>query len=196
MALSKNILRKVCHIGTWHISMSALLACFLGFVLGFEWSALWWFCQSGWSMEGGGDNTTKEKGMAVLSLKGGGGSWKVNLEREESVEVDDLYVMGSFLTTKVIQFQAMKLTLINLWHPYGGVRISNLVDKHFLFRFYYEIDFDRFLEGSSWTFNGHLLVFHKLRKGEDSMVVSLVFVDFWVQIHDLPLRLITDNMAR
>ncbi|KAK5775873.1 hypothetical protein PVK06_043827 [Gossypium arboreum] len=65
-------------------------------------------------MEGGGDNTAKEKGMAVLSLKGGGGSWKVNLEREESVEVDDLYVVGSFLTTKVIQFQAMKLTLINL----------------------------------------------------------------------------------
>nr|KJB08899.1 hypothetical protein B456_001G111800 [Gossypium raimondii] len=80
----------------------------------------------------------------------------------------------------------MKSTLANLWRPHGGVMISNLGDKLLLFRFYYELDFDRLqnghflVEGSPWTFNGHLLVFHRLPKGEDSMEVLLVFTDFWV----------------
>ncbi|TYH62365.1 hypothetical protein ES332_D07G116100v1 [Gossypium tomentosum] len=55
----------------------------------------------------------------------------------------------------------MKSTLANLWRPHGG-------NGHFL------------VEGSPWTFNGHLLVFHRLPKGEDSMEVLLVFTDFWV----------------
>ncbi|MBA0818940.1 hypothetical protein Gohar_021261 [Gossypium harknessii] len=66
----------------------------------------------------------------------------------------------------------MKSTSANLWHPHGGVMISNLGDKlqngHLL------------VEGSPWTLNGHLLVFHRLPKGEDSMEVLLVFTDFWV----------------
>ncbi|MBA0820698.1 hypothetical protein Gohar_027980, partial [Gossypium harknessii] len=46
------------------------------------------------------------------------------------------------------------------------------------------------------TFNGRLLVFHRLWRGEDPLVVPLVFVDFWVQIHDLPSGLILEAMAR
>ncbi|MBA0760158.1 hypothetical protein Gotri_022922 [Gossypium trilobum] len=90
---------------------------------------------------------------------------------------------------------AMKSILANLWHPHG-VTISDLSEKRFMFKFYYEIDFDRFLEGSPWTFNGHLLVFHSVRKGEDPMVVPLIFVDFWVQIHNLPFGLILEVMGR
>ncbi|KAK5842621.1 hypothetical protein PVK06_004998 [Gossypium arboreum] len=90
----------------------------------------------------------------------------------------------------------MKSTLANIWHPHGGVTISDLRVKRLMFKFYYEIDFDRFLEGSPWTFIGHLLVFYSLRKGEDPMVVPLIFVDFWVQIHDLPFGLISEVMGR
>ncbi|TYH50477.1 hypothetical protein ES332_D10G209200v1 [Gossypium tomentosum] len=34
-----------------------------------------------------------------------------------------------------------------------------------------------------------------LRRGKDPLVVPLVFVDFWVQIHDLPSGLILEAMA-
>ncbi|MBA0747522.1 hypothetical protein Gogos_004433 [Gossypium gossypioides] len=33
-------------------------------------------------------------------------------------------------------------------------------------------------------------------KGEDPMEVPLVFTNFWVQIHDLPLGLMSKDMAR
>ncbi|MBA0704712.1 hypothetical protein Golax_016952 [Gossypium laxum] len=58
----------------------------------------------------------------------------------------DLCAVCSFLTASVIQYHAMNKTLANLWHPHGGVTISDLGEKRFMFRFYYEIDFDRFLQ--------------------------------------------------
>lgn len=43
----------------------------------------------------------------------------------------------------------------------------------FFFKLYFEIDMDRFLEGSPWTFNNHLLIFQKLKVGEDPLFVPL-----------------------
>ncbi|KAG8480901.1 hypothetical protein CXB51_025467 [Gossypium anomalum] len=35
--------------------------------------------------------------------------------------MNDLCVVDNFLTATVIQFQAMKTTLANRWHPHGGI---------------------------------------------------------------------------
>ncbi|MBA0651276.1 hypothetical protein Goklo_018619, partial [Gossypium klotzschianum] len=59
-------------------------------------------------------------------------------------------------------------------------------------QFYYEVDLDRFLEGSPWTFNNHLLLFHKLR--EDPIVVPLFWSNFLVQVHGLPTGLMSANI--
>ncbi|PPS16548.1 hypothetical protein GOBAR_AA04032 [Gossypium barbadense] len=63
-----------------------------------------------------------EKGLAVLSLTG--------REEEEAWQVD-------------LKEEAMRTTLVNLWHPHGGVKITYMGEKRFLFQFYYEIDLDR-----------------------------------------------------
>ncbi|MBA0843769.1 hypothetical protein Goarm_000929, partial [Gossypium armourianum] len=55
---------------------------------------------------------------------------------------------------------------------------------------------DRVLWGSPWTFNNHLLVLHRLRKGEDPNFVPLVFVEFWVQVHDLLPEFYFEEVAR
>lgn len=120
-----------------------------------------------------------ERYMVGLSLHGGANKGRtMELGGLDSVSVVELCSVSSFLITNVIQFLAMKSMLPNLCHPHGGVSISSLGDKRFLFQFYYEIDFDRFLKGSPWTFNGHLLVFHRLHKGEDPLVVPLTSIDF------------------
>ncbi|MBA0829689.1 hypothetical protein Goarm_014279, partial [Gossypium armourianum] len=56
------------------------------------------------------------------------------IERELSYEH---YFVGTFLTSSIVNFQAMKSTLANVWHPIGGVSISDIGNERFLFRFYY-----------------------------------------------------------
>ncbi|MBA0567436.1 hypothetical protein Golob_012173 [Gossypium lobatum] len=90
----------------------------------------------------------------------------------------------------------MRTTLANLWHPRRGVTITDMGEKRFLFQFYYEIDLDRFLDEIPWMFNNHLLLFHRLKEGDDPMALLLFWVDFWVQIHDLPMGLMPEMMAR
>ncbi|MBA0693261.1 hypothetical protein Goari_010755 [Gossypium aridum] len=70
----------------------------------------------------------------------------------------NLSVVGSCFTASVVQFQAMRTTLANLWPPRGGVTITDL--------------------------------------GDDPMALLLFWADFWVQIHDLPMGLMSETMAR
>ncbi|MBA0609088.1 hypothetical protein Godav_021211 [Gossypium davidsonii] len=86
----------------------------------------------------------------------------------------DLCLVRYCLTTSVVHFLAMKNTMANLWHPLGGIQISDLGEKCYLFHFFHEVDGS----GTPWTFNNHLLVLHRLRDGEDPNIVPLVFMDF------------------
>lgn len=74
--------------------------------------------------------------------------------------------------------------------------ISELEDKRVLFRFCNEVDFKRVIDGMSWFFNRHLMVFHKLEEGEDPVLVPIIHTNFWVQIHDFPPDCMSEGMAR
>ncbi|KAG8490240.1 hypothetical protein CXB51_015783 [Gossypium anomalum] len=85
--------------------------------------------------------------------------------------------VGSFLKSSMINSPSMKVTLVNVWHPIGGISISDLNEGRYLFRLYHKVDVDRIEAGGPWTFNSHLLVMHCLQGREDSMV-PLVTIDF------------------
>ncbi|MBA0835848.1 hypothetical protein Goarm_008102, partial [Gossypium armourianum] len=117
----------------------------------------------------------------------------------ESSESETLYAncfVGMFLTSSVVSFQAMRLTLANFWHPIERVSISNLGNKRFLFQFYFEVDVDKVEKNGSWNFISHLLVLHRLKEEEDPLSVQLNWVDFWMLIHDLPLGFMSEAVAR
>ncbi|MBA0570269.1 hypothetical protein Golob_003948 [Gossypium lobatum] len=64
----------------------------------------------------------------------------------ESSDQENFYAncfVGIFLTSSVVNFQAMRTMLENDWHPNGGVSILDLGDGRFLFRLYFEVDVDR-----------------------------------------------------
>ncbi|MBA0804634.1 hypothetical protein Gohar_004206 [Gossypium harknessii] len=65
-----------------------------------------------------------EEGLLMLSLTGREEeAWKVDLEEE-----------------------VMRTNLVNLWHPHGGVTITDMGEKWFLFQVYYEIDLNMKLD--------------------------------------------------
>ncbi|MBA0818355.1 hypothetical protein Gohar_028040, partial [Gossypium harknessii] len=121
----------------------------------------------------------------------------IHLEREVTNQ-EISYVnclVGVFLTSSVVHFQAMRSTLASVWHPISGVSISDMGKERYLFRFYYEVDVERVIKNGPWNFNSHLLILHRLQQGEDPLSVLLHWVDFWILIYDLPLGFMADAVA-
>ncbi|GMI67915.1 hypothetical protein HRI_000460800 [Hibiscus trionum] len=138
-----------------------------------------------------------ESELAALSIEEG--EEEILELPPEIQEVPDPYALclvGRFLTSSVIHFLAMRNTMADLWHPLGGITITDIGEKRFCFKFYHEVDVSRVMEGSPWFFNNHLLLMHRLLPGEDPLLVSLDHAYFWVQIHDLPPGLMSEAMAR
>ncbi|MFQ6649799.1 hypothetical protein Gotur_022515 [Gossypium turneri] len=101
-----------------------------------------------------------------------------------------------FLTSSVVHFQAMRSTLANVWHPIGGVSISDLKNDQFLFWFYFEVDVDRVERNGPWNFNSQLLVLHYLVQGENSLTLQLTEVNFWILVNDIPYGFMSEGVAK
>ncbi|KAL4361617.1 hypothetical protein GQ457_04G018150 [Hibiscus cannabinus] len=114
------------------------------------------------------------------------------------MEADEynLCLIGRFLTSSVIHLLSMRNTLVDVWHPLRGVSIIDIGDKMICFKFYHEVDMLRVLDGCPWCFNNHLLLLHRIFRGEDPVLVPLDYAMFWVQLHDLPSGLVSEVMAR
>lgn len=124
-----------------------------------------------------------EMQMAGLIIK--------NEENEELVLEEgnrfELCFVGRFLTKKSINERAMKLKLADLWKPTMGITIKCLNPGLFLFQFYHKDDMTLVLGNGPWTFDNVLLVINVIKTGEVPAKVSLQEVDFWIQIHELPV---------
>ncbi|MFQ6657652.1 hypothetical protein Gotur_027237, partial [Gossypium turneri] len=94
-------------------------------------------------------------------------AWSIHEDGDHVSQKYEFCLVGYFLTASVINFQAMRNTMANIWHFLGGVMISNLGEKWFLFKFYHELDIGRVENGAHWTFNTHIIVFHYLKKNEE-----------------------------
>ncbi|MBA0754853.1 hypothetical protein Gogos_019956, partial [Gossypium gossypioides] len=118
---------------------------------------------------------------------------------EDAAVVDQnlhLCLVGRCLTDSIVHFPSLRNTMADLWHSIRGISISDLGDRRFLFQFFHEVDIQRVLAGTPWFFNNHLLLFHRMKPGENPSLVPLIFTEFWVQVHDLPLGLVSETMAK
>lgn len=106
------------------------------------------------------------------------------------------FFVGSFLTSTVMNVQAMRSTLKNVWQPIGSVSILDLGEGRFMFRFYLDVDVERIERDGPWTFNSHLLILHGLREAENPMGVELFWIDSWVLVHDNPFGFMSVSVAR
>ncbi|KAK5835929.1 hypothetical protein PVK06_011647 [Gossypium arboreum] len=78
-------------------------------------------------------------------------------EEEELIQFDkDSYVVeednrfclvGKTLIDCVVRFPSLKKTLVDLWHPLGGVSITDIGEKRYFFRFFYKVDNKRVMDG-------------------------------------------------
>ncbi|MBA0652865.1 hypothetical protein Goklo_020091 [Gossypium klotzschianum] len=52
-----------------------------------------------------------------------------------------------------------------------GVQNTDLGEKHNMFKFYYELDVERVVNGAPWTLNNYFLVIHFLQENDDPMQI-------------------------
>ncbi|CAN1824918.1 hypothetical protein LINPERHAP1_LOCUS30951 [Linum perenne] len=109
-------------------------------------------------------------------------------------------LVGILLSRKQYNFNVFKSRMASVWQPGRGVQIqeitSNPEDRLLLFRFFHVKDIKWVVENGPWTFDGHLLVTHELRKGEHPADVELKTTDMWVQVHNLHSGFFSSAVAK
>ncbi|MFQ6619765.1 hypothetical protein Gotur_000229 [Gossypium turneri] len=105
-------------------------------------------------------------------------------------------LVGRCLIDSVVHFPSLRNTMADLWHPIGGICITEAGEKRYLFQFFNEIDFVRVKAGTPWFFNNHLLILQTISEGVNPAVVELKFTEFWIQVHDLPPGSMNESMAK
>ncbi|XP_030486981.2 uncharacterized protein LOC115703884 [Cannabis sativa] len=104
----------------------------------------------------------------------------------DTIDFDDRWcLVGRFLTDRTIDFEAMQHKMASLWRPVRGLFVKELEPNFFLFQFYHEMDIERVMEGSPWTFDRIPLIFERLKSGENPRNINPMELIFWVQIHGL-----------
>jgi 14-3-3 protein epsilon len=85
--------------------------------------------------------------------------------------------------------------MADIWRPVKGVNIKEATKGLFLFQFSHELDMEAVLQGGPWSFDNHMLIVERVRLGVQIENIPLHHVDFWVQVHNLPVGLMAERVG-
>jgi hypothetical protein len=66
----------------------------------------------------------------------------------------------------------------------------------YLFKFFHPLDVDGVLKGGPWTFDNFTLIIDRLKIGVALHDIPLFHVNFWVQIHDVPIGMMIEKVGK
>ncbi|CAH9106030.1 unnamed protein product [Cuscuta epithymum] len=134
---------------------------------------------------------------------------KLNLEEEDAEEIDvseavlspaqvgpSFLAVGRILTDKQVKFPYFRDTMADVWRPGRGVHIRDLGERRYLFQFFHEVDINRIMADTPWSFDNNLLILSRLEATDNPMKISLSHENFWVQAYNLPMSFFTEKMAK
>uniref|UniRef100_A0A2N9I474 CCHC-type domain-containing protein n=1 Tax=Fagus sylvatica TaxID=28930 RepID=A0A2N9I474_FAGSY len=99
---------------------------------------------------------------------------------------------AKFYTRRVINVEAIARTFKPLWQTRKGFSIQDVGDNMALIEFEDVADMERVLLEEPWSYDKYLIAFHRLNNEVAVENIPLHQVDFWVQLHNLPVL----NMKR
>ncbi|TXG64077.1 hypothetical protein EZV62_011071 [Acer yangbiense] len=138
-----------------------------------------------------------EKHCAALSIDGGVPTLNIKIEnhRESVLEVCHCLV-GRILSRKWVNREAFKAVITKIWNTMGDVEIEMVGEN--MFQLYFNRRDDRSMVWSRgpWYFNNCLLVLEKPSGPKEIMKLQFRWVEFWVQIFNIPLMCMNMKVAR
>ncbi|XP_045791974.1 uncharacterized protein LOC123886726 [Trifolium pratense] len=123
----------------------------------------------------------------------------LNFELEENeTEQDDvsLCLVGRFVHDRPIKFNVMKVRLAEVWRPVKGMSVKQSSHGLYLFKFFHPLDIEAVIKGGPWTFDNFTLIVERLKVGVSLYDIPLFHVNFWVQIHNVPVGMMIEKVGK
>ncbi|GAU19381.1 hypothetical protein TSUD_76250 [Trifolium subterraneum] len=117
---------------------------------------------------------------------------------EDTEEQHDLNLclVGRFVHDRPIRFNSMKACLADVWRPVKGMTVKEATQGLYLFKFFHPLDVEEVLKGGPWNFDNFTLIIDRLKIGVALQDIPLFHVNFWVQIHDVPIGMMLETVGR
>ncbi|KAL0006743.1 hypothetical protein SO802_008245 [Lithocarpus litseifolius] len=107
-----------------------------------------------------------------------------------------LSLFGCFLTKRPYNQRATKELFRSLWKFGIDLRIVDVGDGLFQFKFTLESQLKWVLNNGPWSFDNHPLVLRRWERGMTANSITFTVLPIWVQIWGLPFDLISEEAAR
>ncbi|GAU35438.1 hypothetical protein TSUD_375280 [Trifolium subterraneum] len=119
----------------------------------------------------------------------------VGEDTDEQTDLN-LCLVGLFVHDRPIQFNSMKACLADVWRPVKGMTVKEATQGLYLFKIFHPLDVEEVLKGRPWTFDNFTLIIDRLKIGVALQDIPLFHVNFWVQIHDVPIDMMLETVGK
>ena len=118
---------------------------------------------------------------------------KVVLSKRKQIQ--EFILATKFFTKRIVNIDAIAKMFRPLWRARQNFNIRDAGNNNLVFAFELEVDVEKVLLGEPWSFDKHLVVFQRYDGKSPLEELDFNFLKFWVQIHYLPFRLLTPEVA-
>ena len=116
--------------------------------------------------------------------------------RAKTLEECSLSLLGRFHTTKLINFRAAKNLLRSVWKMGNDLKIMDVGDGLFQFKFAMESQLKWVINNGPWSFDNHIILLRRWEKGMMAFSVKFLTIPIWVQVWGPPFDLINKEARR
>ncbi|TXG72274.1 hypothetical protein EZV62_000853 [Acer yangbiense] len=106
-----------------------------------------------------------------------------------------LCLMGKVMTSKIVKREVFIDVMTRIWRFNEGVEIVAIAGNIFAFYFKNVEDRQRLLSGGPWSFDRAIIIFEIPTRSGDLCDMCFNWVEFWVQIHNMPLLCMTEDIG-
>lgn len=116
--------------------------------------------------------------------------------RKEILEKCSLSLLGRFLITRQYNQRFAKAMLRTVWKMGSDLRIINVGDGLFQYKFNLESQLKWVMNNRPWNFDNYPLAIQRWEEGMTAASVKFHSLSIWTQIWGLPFDLITEETGR
>ena len=118
-----------------------------------------------------------------------------NFRIKEKQAKTKFILAAKFLTKRALNIDAIAKTFTPLWRSKNGFKIKKENDHVVLFSFDDKSEMEKVIVAEPWSFDKQLMVLQWYSKEMDVGDMEFSKVTFWVQVHDLLVRIRTKRIA-